>query len=367
MTERFQIIIGDARTALAALPEKSVRCCVTSPPYWGLRDYGVAGQIGLEPTPEAWVAEMVAVFGQVRRVLADDGTLWCNVGDAYCAGTAVGRMPTTTAGDRVPTGWSTRAQAPRTPAVGDLKPKDLIGIPWMLAFALRADGWYLRSDIIWHKPNPMPESVTDRPTKSHEYIFLLSKGPRYYFDAGAIAEPSVTAPDDPMNRWDRDYEQPPGQPGPNQKRPSREMPDGWATHAGGHGSFHRDGREKGKRMPPIGGVKAVGVNGNATYSGNTPEWKDTRNSRSVWSIPTQGYSGAHFATFPRELAARCIKAGSAVGDLVLDPFLGTGTTIGEALMLGRRGVGVELNPEYAKLAQKRIDETCPLLAMGGAA
>jgi len=216
----------------------------------------------------------------------------------------------------------------------------------MLAFALRADGWYLRSDIIWHKPNPMPESVTDRPTKSHEYIFLFSKSPRYYFDAGAIAE-AIT--DSSVARLAQDV-------------------DSQTGSFRANGGAKTNGAMKAvRRMPPIGGVKAVGENGNgnATYSGNTPEFGDTRNARSVWTIPTQGYKGAHFATFPRELAARCIKAGSAVGDLVLDPFLGTGTTIGEALMLGRRGVGVELNPEYAKLAQKRIDETCPLF--GGAA
>jgi DNA modification methylase len=335
-----RIIVGDARTVLAQLPAGCARCCVTSPPYWGLRDYGIDGQIGLEATPEAWVADLVRVFAEVRRVLADDGTLWVNCGDAYSASGRGGNPggPTSTLEGSQDSQEASMVKQ-RATAIDGLKPKDLIGLPWLLAFALRADGWYLRSDIIWHKPNPMPESVTDRPTKSHEYVFLLSKSPRYYFDAGAIAEPIRSDP----GSW--------------------KMPDGFATHEGAHGSFHRDGREKGrKRMLPIGGVKAVGVNGNATYSGNTPEFGDTRNARTVWTIPTQGYSGAHFATFPRELAARCIKAGSAAGDLVLDPFLGTGTTIGEALMLGRRGVGVELNPEYARLAEKRIAETCPLFS-----
>lgn len=475
MTDRCRIIIGDARTALGELPEKSVRCCVTSPPYWGLRDYGVAGQIGLEPTPEAWVAEMIAVFGQVRRVLADDGTLWVNVGDAYC-----GSGPPGGAGKQDTNVGSFGCIVKR---VDGVKPKDLIGLPWMLAFALRADGWYLRSDIIWHKPNPMPESVTDRPTKAHEYIFLFAKG-QYRRRSVELAD----------LRNDRLHLRENGR---------TQSPDAWAGDIGrrlasaildctkikeqfggaaleaqigqqGSGALGGDAiaslppvhrmllyasrlaradvspkeflrelhsigfilgeqqsfliRGVDAKIPLPPGVSMYGKTSVAVHDagkigefdflhgriiahtpttcsyyfdagaiaeeavgdpgGNTKPTKgagdekmrtrnglhlaqqrarenggfDTRNARTVWTITTQGYKGAHFATFPRELAARCIKAGSAVGDLVLDPFLGTGTTIVEAVMLGRRGVGTELNPEYARLARKRIDETCPLLA-----
>ena len=357
---------------LPEMPERSVQCCVTSPPYWGLRDYGVDRQIGLEASPENWVAEMVAVFGQVRRVLRDDGTLWLNVGDAYAGGrrggnpspsssTLQGSNATQEASMVKRAMCSSRrrdnAEIPRSDVrVEGLKPKDLIGLPWMLAFALRADGWYLRSDIIWHKPNPMPESVQDRPTKAHEYVFLLSKSERYHYDAKAIYEP-VTG--NAHSRGD----------GLNPKSVV-----GWASGPGLHTAIaHAQSKQNpsmtaaisgpnSKRMPKTGGTKHAENGHNRTASGNAPEWVEARNARSVWTISTQGYSGAHFATFPRELAARCIKAGCPAGGLVLDPFAGTGTTIAEAVMLGRRGVGIELNPEYARLAEQRIDEQCGLLA-----
>lgn len=321
-----RILIGDVLDGLRSLEAGSCRCCVTSPPYWGLRDYGVDGQIGLEATPEEYVARIVAVFGEVRRVLADDGTLWLNLGDGYNAGTSSASKPSKSADVG---GWTSRsgesARSLRLNVIG-LKPKDLCGIPWMVAFALRADGWYLRSDIIWHKPNPMPESVTDRPTKAHEYIFLLSKSERYFYDADAIAEPATVG--DNGSSFVSDYDL--------QTKP---------------------GLGRGKRtvtMPPIGGRKHAGANGNATYSGNTPEFKTTRNARSVWKISTQAYAEAHFATFPEELPRRCIKAGSTEGDTVLDPFCGSGTTLAVARQLGRNGIGCELNPEYAAMAEDRI-------------
>jgi DNA modification methylase len=277
--------LGDCREILPRLIAEGVRVqtCVTSPPYWGLRDYGVEGQIGFESTPEEYAATMVKVFGLVRQMLADDGTLWLNLGDSYAGGV-------------VPTG---------------LKPKDLIGIPWRVAFALQADGWYLRSDIIWHKPNPMPESVRDRPTKSHEYLFLLSKSERYFYDADAIAEESVSE-------------------GP------RLADDDEPTR---HGTA---------------GARASGV----TRLGAGA----TRNRRTVWTVATQPYSGAHFATFPPELIEPCILAGSRPGDIVLDPFLGSGTTAEVAQHLGRRWIGIDLNPSYLPMQHRRTAQTAFALA-----
>ena len=304
---------GDCLTSLRRLPSGGVRCCVTSPPYWGLRDYGVAGQLGLEPTPDAYVAGMVEVFREVRRVLADDGTLWLNLGDSYArapekggSGTFNGRNGygegyglAQSAKDGSSDGAVGRADRPGTRAGG--KPKDLVGIPWRVAFALQADGWYLRSDIIWHKPNPMPESVKDRPTKAHEYVFLLSKRERYYYDAGAVAEPGVE---------------------PERQRNDR------IGGANGHTVRHSPGAVVGASV--------------------------TRNARSVWTIATQPYPEAHFATFPEELPSRCIRAGSAPGDTVLDPFGGSGTTGAIAVGLGRAAILCELNPAYIELARQRI-------------
>ena len=300
----YTILQGDVRDQLRTLSAGSARTCVTSPPYWGLRDYGVGGQLGLEPTPDAYVAAMVEVFREVRRVLADDGSLWINLGDSYATGTKADRGATSTVGPNVPASWSNRNQSVRCGTPVGLKTKDLVGIPWMVAFALRADGWYLRSDIIWSKPNPMPESVTDRPTKAHEYIFLLSKSAKYYYDAKAIRERGVIA----------------------------------AGTKGAKGSAER--------------FNTAGVNS------RPPEYKvydGYRNKRSVWHIATYPYKGAHFATFPPTLIEPCILAGSAPGDTVLDPFLGSGTTLAVAKQHGRNGIGCELNPEYVALAQQRID------------
>lgn len=288
----------------------SVHCCVTSPPYWGLRDYGVDGQIGLESSFDGWLAEMVAVFACVKRVLRDDGTLWVNIGDAYAQAEIRHRNGTSENFDRPSCRESN--QTGRKVSSG-LAPKNLIGMPWRLAFALQADGWYLRSDIIWHKPNPMPESVRDRPTKAHEYIFLLSKSERYFYDADAIAEP-VT---------DEEY------------------------------------RTEGKIRPTADGGKGFEIRGGLH---NQAGGRATKNARTVWTIPTEGFAGAHYATFPRELAGRCIKAGCPAGGLVLDPFGGTGTTAEVALKLARRAVIVELNPEYVAMARKRLTDRVPLFS-----
>lgn len=307
------ILQGDCRDVLATLATDSVQCCVTSPPYFGLRDYGVAGQIGLEPTPDEYVAQMVCVFREVRRVLRPDGTLWLNLGDSYAINGVRSSPPqtntTTVNGVRVRMARGATASDARANGLGrfqsGLKPKDLIGIPWRVAFALQADGWWLRSDIIWHKPNPMPESVTDRPTKAHEYLFLLTKGGRYFYDAAAIAETAGEA----------------------------------------HGKGYTKNPVAAFRGNPPTNLAGCGVRSNGM-----------RNARSVWTIPTRPYSEAHFATFPPELARRCILAGSKPGDTVLDPFNGAGTTGFVAQEHGREYVGIELNPEYVALTERRISQ-----------
>lgn len=369
-----RIIQGDCLERLRELSGCSVHCCVTSPPYFSLRDYGVEGQIGLEDSPQAYVEKIVAVFREVRRVLRDDATCWLNLGDSYAAGKC----------GRDDSGNNGRFGGPRIEpkqrsAPDGLKPKDLVGIPWMTAFVLRADGWYLRSDIIWHKPNPMPESVTDRPTKAHEYLFLLAKSQTYYYDADAVAEEA-----DPKyaNRY---------------------------------------------KMPFFAGEKESGGNGrpgNACNTSGIVEFTGKRNRRSVWTIPTQSYKGAHFATYPEDLVEPCILAGTSergccascgapwermvervrgpvrevttngpIGEhrfiggyrcdsgtevktlgwqpscecnadcipcSVLDPFCGSGTTLLVARKLGRSGIGIELNADYIELAHKRIGAYAPL-------
>ena len=299
---------GDCLDILRGLPDGMAQTCVTSPPYYGLRDYGHAGQIGLEETPDAYVARLVDVFREVRRVLRDDGTCWLNLGDSY--GRAGGTDRKISSTGKVGNTLKTLKMLPcrkQSPPDG-VKDKDLLGIPWMVAFALRADGWWLRQDIIWHKPNPMPESVTDRCTKAHEYVFLLSKSARYFYDAAAIAEEAERG--DAGSRFD-------------QGKTARHQLDRQAC-----GARIDDGR---------------------------------RNARSVWPIATQPYSGAHFATMPPALAERCIKAGSKPGDMVLDPFGGAGTTGLVADRLGRHAALIELNPEYARLARERIMADAPLL------
>lgn len=324
-----QIIIGDVRERLRDLPDESVNCCVTSPPYFGLRDYGVAAQIGLEASPDAFIEQLVGVFREVRRALRPDGTLWLNIGDSY-ASNAGGYSSTGSRGaTSSPTiGAKTMAAVQkgrgRKPFEG-CKEKDLIGIPWMLAFALRADGWFLRQDIIWSKPNPMPESVRDRCTKAHEYLFLLSKSPRYFYDADAIKEASVD-PDGSARRYESEF--------------------------GGA-----------KARAPIG---KAGIDTRTRPQGMR-EFDGRRNKRSVWEVATQPFKEAHFATFPPALVEPCILAGCPVGGLVLDPFGGAGTTGLVAQRLGRRAVLVELNPEYAAIADRRIRAGDVGLPLGAAA
>jgi DNA modification methylase len=324
------ILIGDVRERLKELPDQSVNCCVTSPPYWGLRDYGNDGQIGLEQEPEDFINELVSVFREVKRVLRDDGTLWLNIGDSY-SGSGKG-----TAGN-LGKKHNERHLENKTGGLIPIgtKPKDLVGIPWMLAFALRADGWYLRQDIIWHKPNPMPESVRDRCTKAHEYIFLLSKSPKYYFDSEAMKEPAKYPFDNRGARAD--------------SRAGTSM-----NSVGGKTGIRFGGNKYGDSDDPK----------HSTKSGNEYVATGTRNKRSVWSVTTRPFKGAHFATFPPALIEPCILAGSPRGGVVLDPFFGAGTTGLVAQRHNRKWIGCELNPEYAAIAQARIESESTLFTLG---
>jgi DNA modification methylase len=316
----WEIRQGDAIEVLKTIPDQSINTCITSPPYWGLRDYGVEGQIGLEKTPEEYVSKIVEVFREVKRVLRDDGTLWLNLGDSY-AGSWGNYAPTGQGGQRPKNTerWQRRAYEDKTdwrPPTSNkhkgLKPKDLVGIPWMVALALRADGWYLRSDIIWHKPNALPESVKDRPTKAHEYIFLLSKSRKYYYDADSIKEPSSD-----LEKSKKRYEK------------------------------------------PFGGKKAeelLKTNQVHTRTIGMREFDGKRNKRTVWTVPTRPFPEAHFATFPPDLIEPCILAGCPEGGVVLDPFVGSGTTLLVATLHHRRSIGIELNPDYIKIAERRLKQ-----------
>lgn len=311
----IEIINGDSLEVIKTLPDNAVNCCVTSPPYWGLRNYGVEGQLGLEKTPEEYVGKMVAVFREVRRVLKDDGTLWLNLGDSYS-----GSGKDTWGSDEARENNRSRIKETYIPTKDEcplagnvpsgLKPKDLIGIPWRVAFALQADGWYLRQDIIWHKPNPMPESVTDRCTKAHEYVFLMSKSQQYYYDNEAIKERTLTKDNSNRNRDITKLNNTPGR------------------------------------------TKMMGLKTN-DY--------DNRNKRSVWTVATKPFKEAHFAVFPPDLIKPMILAGCPTGGVVLDPFVGSGTTAIVARELGRRFIGIELNPEYADMASRRVGQTTPCL------
>lgn len=350
MNDLLTILCGDALEQLRTLPGESVQCCVTSPPYWRLRDYGVLGQLGLEKTPEEYVAKMVQVFREVRRVLRDDGTTWLNLGDSHAGSGPSGasyQSKTTVARNGKSRDGSfaisktlesrglTYAEKKPVPPPG-LKSKDLVGIPWMVAFALRQDGWYLRSDIIWHKPNPMPESVTDRPTKAHEYIFLLSKSQRYFYDGEAIKEP-CTEPN-----WE--------------KRMDQEC-DKQKTHptALRNGIRKRD-KQRGHSR------RHAGFNDRWDAMERAEQCSGDRNKRSVWTVATKPYPEAHFATYPPDLIKPCILAGSKTGDTILDPFGGSGTTGMVALELGRKAILIELNPKYVELIERRCRVT-PGLAL----
>lgn len=408
------IHIGDALTVLRTMPDESVHCVVTSPPYWRLRDYGtgvwenadpdcdhkqnhgtqgstgdradraftgagiyrekclkcggrrVDQQIGLEPTFPEYIFKMVTVFRELRRVLRSDGTCWVNIGDSYCSDGAV-HKPTTLAGARVPSGWTNRAQPQQAHVLrkkkdvdpkrgvewsqnalyksispkAALKPKDLCMIPHRLAIALQDDGWWVRSDIVWAKPNPMPESVYDRPTKAHEYIFLLAKSERYYYDAAAIAE-ACTGTAHARAR---------------KNRPDK-WPNAWSAEDGRHdgisnGRFTAKGK---KTADPDSGIK-----NNSSFSAAVSQTVDTRNKRSVWEIPTEPFPEAHFATFPEALVQPCILAGCPPGGTVLDPFAGSGTTGAVAERFGRQFILIELNPSYVAMAVRRTENAMPLL------
>ncbi len=321
-----KVHVGDCIETMREWPDGFVQTCITSPPYWGLRDYGESGQIGLEDTLPEYIERIVAVCDQVWRVLRDDGTFWLNLGDAYCGG---GR------------GGGTKKQKSNSGSLVNrsaippgLKPKDLIGIPWRVALALQERGWYLRSDIIWHKLNPMPESVTDRPTSCHESIFLLTKSPTYYYDAEAIREQSV-------------------------------RPD-WVYETAGEGTTNADRGDGGKTQR-----KSDKQRGHSRrHAGFNDRWDSMskeeqaaagRNKRDVWTIATKPYSGAHFATFPSTLIEPCVMAGSKAGDVVLDPFMGSGTVAEVAHILGRNWVGCELNPDYVELSLRRLQGVSEVL------
>lgn len=325
-----KIICGDVLSKLNEIPDCSVDCCVTSPPYWGLRDYGADGQIGLEETPDLYVEKMVQVFNSVKKVLKDSGSLWLNLGDSYYNY----RGKNNRRSDKDLTKRNTLTKPhhnidarPNEMKISGFKNKDLMGIPWKVAFALRDSGWYLRQDIIWHKPNPMPESVTDRCTSSHEYIFLLTKSPKYFYDYKAIREPWTSGRKD-MARL--------GKP--------------------------RSGAAYLSQNPIADNTNKQDTVEKATYKGFNERFKQNppvemmRNKRSVWYVATSKFKGSHFATFPPNLIRPCILAGCPKEGIVLDPFAGSGTTLYVARELGRKYIGIEINPEYIKLIEKRLEQ-----------
>jgi len=330
----LQIIQGNCLDTLPTLPAASVQCCVTSPPYWNLRDYGVKGQLGLEPTIGEYVAAMTAVFREVARVLKPDGVLWLNLGDSYATDQKGGVK--SKEGDKNFTNKGSLGIDKIKLDTG-LPSKNLLGIPWRVAFALQDDGWILRSDIIWHKPNPMPESVTDRPTRSHEYIFLFSKNAKYYYNAEAIKEPATYPDDDrkarakPDNKEFQDARHARMNPHPDKQR--------------GHSRRHDGFNDRWDNMTKA--EQGAGM----------------RNKRDVWTVAPATYADAHFATFPPDLIEPCILAGSAPGDTVLDPFSGSGTTAAVALKHHRNAIGLELNPAYIEMSHKRIGQTQITLPM----
>jgi DNA modification methylase len=386
MSDRLTIICGDALTELRKLPDESVQCCVTSPPYWGLRDYGVEGQLGLENAPEEYVAKLVEILREARRVLRTDGTLWLNLGDSYCGGGnnrgdgsslsskqtsnrgARGQVGDLARNKRIPRGGG-RWGGGNNAAVG-VKSKDLIGIPWLVAFALRTDGWWLRSDIIWNKANSMPESVLDRPTRSHEYLFLLTKSARYHYDAEAIKEPATEA----------DWQSRIGRANLNNRLLPTDELNGIRPRVKYTVNFkHRRDSEGGpffKNSEDYAGKNAQAqIHKNSKqrahsrrHDGFNDRWDQSeqcsgmRNKRDVWTIAPANFHEAHFATYPPDLIKPCILAGCPVGGTVLDPFAGSGTTGMVALELGRRAVLVELNPKYVELIKQRCDVT-PGLAL----
>lgn len=334
---------------MARMPDNFVNCIVTSPPYFGLRDYGHADQIGLEETPELFVEKLVKVFSEARRVLSEDGTLWLNLGDSY-AGSGNGSCDYRP--DKISISANHNKYGKHKPKT-NLKPKDLIGIPWMVAFALRADGWYLRQDIIWHKPNPMPESVTDRCTKAHEYIFLLTKSPRYYYDADSIKTAVV---DSTILRMQQQIEDQKG----SDRVPGKTNGTMKAVGPGRNPRKSVDvngGNRASDRGIPAMAINGSGVDGHSGYFDSCGNiiGEGMANRKSVWMIATMPFKDAHFATFPESLIIPCIKAGSIEGGIVYDPFMGAGTTALVARKLNRQFIGSEINPDYVAIANKRID------------
>jgi DNA modification methylase len=346
------ILIGDVREKLRLLADNSVHCIVTSPPYWGLRDYGVDGQIGLEASPAEFITAMVDVFEELRRVLRPDGTCWMNMGDSYAGGRRGPDVGSGLQGSRDAQQQSRNAQAKMTASrrrdnapiprsdvrAPGLKPKDLVMMPHRLAIALQDAGWWVRQDIVWHKPNPMPESVRDRCTKAHEYIFLLTKSEKYYFDQDAIAEP--VSPNTHA-RLSQDVQNQIG-----------------SARANGGTETDRPMKAGGRTLADAGS----GTKNNGSFDAAMAIMPEKRNKRSVWTITTQPFAEAHFATFPPELPELCIKAGCPPGGTVLDPFFGAGTTGLVADRLQRNCIGIEINPAYAEIARKRIQGESTLFA-----
>lgn len=365
------ILQGDVLKKLKIIPDNYVNCCVTSPPYWGLRDYGHDGQIGLEKTPEIYVSRMVEVFNEVKRVLKPDGTLWLNLGDSYAgSGKGAATHPGTNEKWKQGTNKGTHDKTIHTFNNDNYKPKDLIGIPWMVAFALRSAGWYLRSDVIWHKPNPMPESVTDRPTKSHEYIFLMSKSQKYYYDYEAIEEIATgfDGRKDTMMKGSIKYQEP-AMPNSTANSMAKNGDERWkfktkSTFGSRNGEL--DKLHSGKQYERK--YKNLEYDGQQTHTihknrlnPDNEEIYPVRNKRSVWTVTTKPYKDAHFATFPQELIIDCIKAGCPEGGIVLDPFMGAGTTAIVARKLNRNYIGIELNEKYISIANKRIEKELGVL------
>lgn len=351
--ELLKIIQGDCREVLKTLPDESVQCCITSPPYWGLRDYGHADQIGQEKTPDEFVATMVAIFREVRRVLKSNGTCWLNLGDSYASHPGQ-RKTTDAAGSpkQISNNGSIRSGS-RSSA--GLKPKDLIGIPWRVALALQADGWYLRQDIIWSKPNPMPESVTDRCTKSHEYIFLMSKASKYFYDAEAIKERCSQSTHARLSQKVQNQigsTRIPGKTNGNMKAVGRASWNGSKFDSGKTAAHHNGTMQKDRKYDP-----RLGNKNNASFDAALAIMPEFRNKRTVWTIPTSGIKEAHFSTYPPDLIKPCILAGCPVGGTVLDPFGGSGTTGQVALELGRKAILIELNQAYIKMIEDRTNVT----------
>ena len=323
------ILQGDCRDVLRTLPSESVHCVVTSPPYWGMRDYGCGGQIGLEHTPAAWLSSLVGIFAELRRVLRADGTFWLNIGDCYAND---GKWGGETGGKQAYLDDNNRKRVGREKRVTGLKPKDLVGLPWRLAFALQADGWWLRSEIIWHKLNPMPENVWDRPTRAHEQVFMLTKAKLYYYDWEAIKEP-VTGGAHSRKR------------GPNSRTHKDRVPES---------------RKSG--VTPKSAEPGNGIRANKSFHAATGDLVEFRNKRTIWPVATEALEQDHFAAFPPGLIEPCILAGCPAGGIVLDPFGGAGTTGLVADRLKRNAILIELNAEYAAMAERRIKQDAGMFA-----